>query len=109
MPEPPNRSTDPASKTPLVDEPVNQARVALYARLMEAQERIAHNRYARGVSSREVAAALDAADERLTEDEQRQDLFLASLAHYVTALGGRLEVRAVFDDQEILVRRDPGD
>jgi hypothetical protein len=29
------------------------------------------------------------------------------LAQYVQALGGRLEVRAVFDDEEILVRREP--
>jgi hypothetical protein len=75
---------------------------------MEAQERIAHSRYARGVSDQTVADALDAADDQLTDDEQRHDLFLASLGHYVQALGGRLEVRAVFEDgSDVLVRREP--
>lgn len=88
--------------------PVNEMRAALYERLMEAQERIAHARYRSGVSNRVVQAALDVADERLTEDEQREDLYLSALTHYVEALGGRLEVRAVFDDESVVVRRDPG-
>ena len=86
---------------------VNQMRAALYERLMEAQERIAHARYKRGVSHEVVLAALDTADERLSEDERREDLYLSALAHYVEALGGRLEVRAVFGDEAIIVRRAP--
>jgi hypothetical protein len=79
----------------------------IYERLMEAQERIAHARYKRGVSNEAVLAALDTADERLSEDERREDLYLSALAHYVQALGGRLEVRAVFADEPIVVRRHP--
>ena len=37
----------------------------------------------------------------------KRDLYLAALTEYVAALGGRLEVRAVFDGEEILVRRQP--
>lgn len=88
---------------------MNEMRARLYERLMEAQERIAHAQYGRGVSHEAVQAALDTADERLSEDERREDLYLAALAHYVTALGGRLEVRAVFDEEAIVVRREPVD
>jgi hypothetical protein len=88
-------------------EPVNQARAELYARLMESEERIAHTLYERGVSNEVVIAALDAVDESLSEDERREDLYLSALARYVEALGGQLEVRAVFDDEVILVRREP--
>jgi len=90
------------------EEPVNEMRAALYARLMEAQERIAHAQYRRGVSHDAVVAALDAADESLSEDERREDLYLSAVTHYVQALGGRLEVRAIFDEEAIVVRREPG-
>jgi hypothetical protein len=76
---------------------VRQYRVALYERLMEAQERIAHARYAYGASDATVEAALDAAD-GLSPEERGDDLYLASLERYITALGGRLEVRAVFPE-----------
>ncbi len=87
--------------------PVNEMRAELYERLMEAQERIAQRRYERGISHEMVLAALDAVDERLSEDQRREDLYLSALAHYVEALGGRLDVRAVFGDEEILVRCEP--
>lgn len=79
-------------------------RVEIYERLMEAEERVAHALYERGVSHEAVVEALDAADEHLTDDERREDLYLSALAHYVEALGGRLEIRAVFADETIVVR-----
>ena len=52
-------------------------------------------------------AALDAVDEEISDEQRREDLYLSGLAHYVAALGGRIEVRAVFGDEEILIRRSP--
>lgn len=89
------------------EEPVNETRVKLYEQLMEAQERIAQARYARGVDDAVVVAALDAAETGISEQQRREDLYLASLAAYVAALGGRLEVRAVFGDESVVVRTDP--
>ena len=86
---------------------VNEARAQMYARLMDAQEQIAVRLYKRGVSHQAVLDALDVVDEELSEAERREDLYLAALARYVGALGGRIEVRAVFDGDEILVRREP--
>jgi hypothetical protein len=88
-------------------EPVNSLRAQLYAQLMDAQEEIAHALYKRGVNHDLVLAALDSVDERLSEETRREDLYLSALSHYVEALGGRLEVRAVFGDEEIVVRREP--
>ncbi|MDQ6729054.1 MAG: hypothetical protein M3022_01790 [Actinomycetota bacterium] len=84
-------------------------RAELYRRLMMAQERIAHSLYRRDTSHADVLAALDAVDEQITDEERTEDLYLAALGHYVAALGGRIEVRAVFGDEEILVRRPGGD
>ena len=86
---------------------MNEMRAEIYRRLMEAQERIAHTLYKRDVSHDDVLAALDAVDEEMSEDQRREDLYLSALEHYVEALGGRLEVRAVFAEDEILVRRAP--
>jgi hypothetical protein len=89
------------------EEPMNATRAQIYARLMDAQEQIAARLYRRGVSNQSVQEALDAVDEDLSDTERREDLYLAGLARYVAALGGRVEVRAVFDDEEILVHQDP--
>ena len=35
--------------------------------------------------------------------EHRTDLYLSTLAEYVKALGGRLEIRAVFTDREVRI------
>jgi hypothetical protein len=82
---------------------VNEARAKIYERLMEAEERIAHAQYRRGVDNETVQAALDAIDENMSEAERREDLYLSALRYYVEALGGRLEVRAVFEDEAIEV------
>jgi pyruvate/2-oxoglutarate dehydrogenase complex dihydrolipoamide acyltransferase (E2) component len=99
--------SEPTSRENDVDreEPVNVMRAEIYRRLMEAQERIAHVLYRRDVSHDDVLEALDAVDEKISDDERREDLYLSGLEHYVAALGGRIEVRAVFGDNEILVRR----
>ena len=91
----------------IADQPVDEERTRLYERLIDAQQRIAHPRYRTGVSNEAVRAALDTADEKLSEAELRDDLYLSALGYYVEALGGRLEVRAVFSDEEIVVRRYP--
>ena len=100
---------EPRSRPPRAggEVPVSAMRAELYRRLMEAQERIAGALYLCGTSDAEVLAALDAVDEQITEDARREDLYLSALGHYVTALGGRIEVRAVFGDQEIVVRGLP--
>jgi hypothetical protein len=86
--------------------PVNETRAELYARLMSAQEQIAQRLYEHGVGHEAVEAALDAVDEGLADDWRREDLYLSSLAIYVGALGGRLELRAVFDGDAVLIRDD---
>ena len=88
-------------------EPLNQARIELYERLMEAQEQIAHALSDRGVGDGEVLRALDAAETAPTDEERRQHLYLSALSAYVTALGGRLEVHAVFPDRDLEVRLEP--
>ncbi|MGB9183960.1 MAG: hypothetical protein WCB67_07830 [Solirubrobacteraceae bacterium] len=84
---------------------MNDMRAEIYRRVMEDEETIAQALYRRDVSHETVLAALDAVDERMSVEERREDLYLSALAHYVGALGGRIEVRAVFGQEDIPVRR----
>lgn len=79
-------------------------RIELYEKLMEAQERIAQARYRHGVNDDAVTAAMEASETTPTEAERREDLFFSALSAYVQALGGRLEIRAVFPEEEVVVR-----
>lgn len=73
---------------------------------MEAQEQIAQARYARGVTHDAVVAAMDAAETQLSDEMRREDLYLGSLSAFVEALGGQLEIFAVFPGDRILIKRE---
>jgi Xaa-Pro aminopeptidase len=111
MPEPPRSRPEVRGARALNEgarggKQLNEARVILYERLMKAEEQIAHSRYAHGVTDESVVAAMEASDASLSEAQRREDLYLSSLSAFVEALGGRLEVRAVFPDETIVVERD---
>jgi hypothetical protein len=42
-----------------------------------------------------------------TEPEAEDDIYLTTLTRFVAALGGHVEVRAVFPEETITVRQDP--
>jgi hypothetical protein len=75
--------------------------VAAYERLMEAQHRIANARTRAGVSDAEIDRALQACEPENPESLSDDELYLGTLARFVTALGGRLDVSAVFGDETI--------
>lgn len=87
---------------------LNDKRVATYERLMEAQERIAQARCRHGESPATIDQALAASELSSSEAEQEDDLYLLTLGRYAAALGGHLEVLAVFPNETIAVRREPG-
>jgi hypothetical protein len=82
---------------------VDEARVAFYGRLREAFTRLEELRLRRGVSERDYDAAqvLDAA----AGEEETEEL--ARLARAVAALGGRLELRAVFPEETVRLSLEP--
>jgi len=90
---------------------VNDSRVATYQRLLAAQERVAEARYAHGETVDAVERALTLSETEGAEDMSDAELFLAAMAAFVTGLGGRLEVQAVFPEETITVQRfgaEPG-
>lgn len=81
--------------------PLNEQRVAAYKRLMQAELRLGELRNRRGLSQSAIADALSVSQPNISRIEQEDDVYLSTLARYVAALGGHLEVQAVFPDETI--------
>jgi hypothetical protein len=78
--------------------PLDEARVLAYQRLMQADVALEGLRRRRGLIRMTLADTVDA-----DELEREADLYFATLARYVAALGGQLKVEAVFPEGAITV------
>lgn len=87
--------------------PVNERRVAAHQRLLEAGEQISQARHRRGESWATIERTLAASELSDSEVRVEPDLYLTTLTRFVAALGGHVEVCAVFPEETITVRRDP--
>lgn len=87
--------------------PVNERRVAAYQRLLDAGEQVARARHGAGESWTEIERALAASELNDAEVALEPDLYLTTLTRFVAALGGHVEVRAVFGEETMTVRREP--
>jgi hypothetical protein len=73
----------------------------MYQRLMDAEEALEPARLRTGVGEATFGEMLDVA-----EAEGEHDVYLATVKRFVEALGGRLEVRAVFGEEVIALPAD---
>lgn len=60
-------------------------------------------RKARQMTQAKLAESLGVNQGEVSKIEHRTDLYLSTLSEYVEALGGRLEIRAVFPDREVRI------
>jgi transcriptional regulator with XRE-family HTH domain len=60
-------------------------------------------RRARQLTQTKLAETLGVNQGEVSKIEHRTDLYLSTLSEYVEALGGSLEIRAVFPDSEVLI------
>ncbi len=60
-------------------------------------------RKAQRMTQAKVASALGVNQGEVSKIEHRTDVYLSTLAEYVEALGGRLEIRAVFRNREMRI------
>ena len=80
---------------------LNDERVATYERLMDAQEQIAQARWRRGETDARIDQALRISELSDLELEAGEDLYMTTLARYVAALGGHLEVRGAPPEERL--------
>ena len=93
---------------PLYADPVQRILIEQEKRAMEDVHALAKMREERGLSQRQVANALHVSQPSVFRIEHERDVYLSTLASYVEAMGGHLEVRAVFPDQtiDLLIQED---
>lgn len=68
---------------------------------MEFQVRLHELRERRSVTQRTVAEQLGTSRPNVSRIESEDDVRVTTLDRYIRALGGHLEVRAVFDDESV--------
>lgn len=90
---------DIRAKRPL--SPDARERVDLIKRAMQLEIALAELRELRGASQTQVAETLGTSRPNVGRIEKEIDVRLSTLERYVEALGGKLEIHAVFDDADI--------
>ncbi len=85
---------------------LNEQNVRRYAALMDAQALVAAHAAKIGIEEARMVHALSASDPETVGADAAVDVDQAALARFVAALGGRLELRAVFDAGAVVLMRD---
>jgi DNA-binding Xre family transcriptional regulator len=88
-------------KAPVYADPGRRARVEDAKRAMRDALALAQLRASRDVTQEGLADALRTSQPNVSRIEHQDDVYLSTLRSYVEALGGRLELRAVFEDQSV--------
>jgi len=84
--------------------PGDEPHIAREREILEAELRLAALRKHRRASQTAVAEKLKVSQSNVSQLERGADPRLSTVAGYVNALGGRLEVLAVFDDETVPIR-----
>lgn len=89
--------------------PERRARIRHRTSELLAELRLREVRTAFDVTQEELAARLGVDQANISRLERRRDMRLSTLAGYVQALGGQLEIRAVFPEGSVLIEAPNGD
>lgn len=73
---------------------------------VQAVLRLTALREARGATQQQIADAWEVSQSNVSQIERSPDIFLSTLDRYIAALGGHMEIRAVFRDEVITLVGD---
>jgi predicted transcriptional regulator len=79
----------------------SRARVDRLKRLMELEVTLTKLRESRDVTQTQIAERLTTSRPNVSRIEHEDDLRVSTLSRYIDALGGQIEVHAVFPDQAV--------
>ena len=82
-------------------DPVRRERIAIGKRALEDALALAKLRTRQDITQQELAETLGVSQANISRIEHEEDLYLSTLRGYVAALGGELEVNAVFPDGKV--------
>jgi hypothetical protein len=98
---------DGNTKKQTAAQPVTADRDAQYERLLDAEHRLYTAARRRGASEATISASYEASAPDLLPGEDDDEETIFGLARSIVALGGHLEVVAVFDDERVTLLREP--
>lgn len=84
--------------------PESQARSDARRHAMLAEMALTELRKARGLSQKELAAALHVQQPSIAKIERRTDMYISTLRAHIEAMGGELEVIARFPEGSVRIR-----
>lgn len=82
--------------------PERQAKIRREAKRMEMELSLQKLRAARELTQANMARLLEVNQSEVSRIENRTDMYVSTLASYIEAMGGTLEVRAVFPDGDVV-------
>ena len=85
------------------DGPESEARVEQYKRELWAAMSLAQLRQARSLTQAQLGSLLGMPQPTVSRLERQTDMYLSTLRSYVEAMGGALELRAVFPDGVVAI------
>ena len=81
--------------------PESQARAQVRAQAMLAEMPLNELRQARGLSQKMLAEVLHVQHPSVAKMEKRTDMYVSTLRSYIQAMGGQLQVKAIFPEGEV--------
>ena len=85
--------------------PASRARSAALTRKQRDDMALDELRAAREMTQVTLAKVLEVSQSEVSKIENRADMYVSTLANYVSAMGGRLEIRAVFPDGVVKINQ----
>ena len=83
--------------------PEAEAKVEAYKAAMRDVLAIEELRAGRKLTQEQVAQALGVSQANVSQIEHQDNVYLKTLSSYIEALGGHLEVRAVFPEESVVL------
>lgn len=84
--------------------PERRAKIDAKKEALREEMNLAEMRQALSLTQATLAETLGVGQAEISKIENRTDLFVSTLRKYITAMGGDLEIRAVFPDHDVMLK-----
>jgi predicted transcriptional regulator len=84
--------------------PKRRTRIDAKKAMLREEMNLAEIRQALSLTQSTLAETLDVGQAEISKIENRADMFVSTLRKFVNAMGGELEIRAVFPDHAVTIR-----
>ncbi len=81
-----------------------RAKIEAKKKLLREEMNLAEIRQALSLTQATLAETLNIGQAEISKIENRTDLFVSTLRKYIIAMGGDLEIRAVFPDHAVMLK-----